>query len=72
MNKFQKQQIKALMLDEKWEGLMTFFQETIDKYQNENVIGQTQFETLKMVLMKEGKIIGLKDFFDQLEKYGFE
>lgn len=72
VNQIQKSQIKALIKDEKWESILAFLQETIEKHQGENVIGTTEFETLKLVFMKEGRIQGLKDFFDQLERHGFE
>jgi hypothetical protein len=68
MNKLVQQQIKAILHDPKFDGVVEFYKEYTDKVKDENVIGNNEFETLRNVFVKEGKLQGIKDFFDQLDK----
>jgi hypothetical protein len=68
MDKLSKSQIKALLNDQRFDGIVKFYQEFKQKVQDENVIGNSEFETLRNVFIKEGKLIGLKDFFDLLDQ----
>ena len=68
MDKLSKAQIKSLLNDPKFDGITKFYQEYRQKVQDENVIGSNEFETLRNVFMKEGKLAGLKEFFDNLEQ----
>ena len=68
MNKIQKQQLKRLMEDANFEVLTSFYQEIMENTKNENIIGIDNDETLKLTLMREGKLMGLRTFFSNLEK----
>lgn len=72
MNKAQKQLLKRLLEDERFEVLASFYAEIMENFKNENVIGADNGETLKLTLMKEGKLMGLRTFFNNLEKEIYE
>jgi len=67
MDKLSKSQIKAVLNDQRFDGIVKFYDEFVQRIKEENVIGDNEFDTLKKVFVREGKLIGLKDFFDQLE-----
>ena len=71
MEKLQQQQLKALARTENWEALVAFTEEVIQRWQRENVIGATEFETVKLLFMREGKVAGLKEFFKFLDENSF-
>jgi len=62
----RKQLIKILHSDD-FEALIKLYGETIDKWNEQNVIGENEFQTLKLLFMREGKKAGLREFFDILE-----
>ena len=68
MDKLAKAQIKAILNDQRFDGVVKAYEEYCDKVRKENVIGNTEFETLRNVFMKEGKLQGIKEFFDNLEQ----
>lgn len=68
MDKRTQQQIKTLLNDPKFDAIVIFYKEYCDKVKDENAIGNNTFETLRNTFTKEGKLQGLKDFFDNLEK----
>ena len=57
----RKQLIKILHSDD-FEALIKLYAETLDKWNEQNVMGTNEFETLKLLFMKEGKKAGLKEF----------
>ena len=67
MDKLASQQIKAILNDQRFDGVVKFYEEYCDKIRKENVIGNNEFETLRNVFVKEGKLQGIKEFFDNLE-----
>jgi len=68
MNPIEKKQLEQLQKQEEWMALVKFFGEQIEKWQNQNVIGDTSDNTLKLLYMREGKVEGLREFFDNLDK----
>jgi hypothetical protein len=62
----KKRLIKILHSDD-FEGILELCREVVDKWNDQNVIGSTEYETLKMLFMREGKKQGLKEFFDAFE-----
>ncbi len=67
MDKLAKAQIKALLNDQRFDGIVKAYEEYLDKVRKENVIGDSEFEVIRNTFTREGKLIGLKEFFDQLE-----
>lgn len=71
MDKLKSNQLKALARTEQWEALTSYVDEVIKRWQNENVIGATEFDTMKLLFMREGKIIGLREFFKYLDENSY-
>jgi hypothetical protein len=63
----RKQLIKILHSDD-FDALIKLYAEVTEKWQSENCIGDTEFQTLKKLFFREGKIQGLREFFDILEQ----
>ena len=72
MNPIEKKQLEQLQKEEGWIALAKLYQETIEKWQNQNVISETSDLTLKLLYMREGKVEGLREFFDNLDKQLYE
>lgn len=64
----KRHQLKALLEDEKFDALVNFYAEYLDKIRKMNVIGETSDETLKLTYMREGRILAIEEFFRQLEQ----
>jgi hypothetical protein len=71
MDKLSQNQLKALARTEQWEALTSYVDEVIKRWQDENVIGATEFETMKLLFMREGKISGLREFFKYLDENSY-
>jgi hypothetical protein len=68
INKGQASLLRQLLLHDGFQVLLDMAEKTIDKWDNENVIGNTDFETLKLTFSKEYKKQGLRDFLDLVER----
>lgn len=71
-NKSKKQAIKSLMDDKRFDVLLEFYEDRMIKWREESGVGMNEFDTLKLTFMREGKLNGLKNFFDLLESQGYE
>jgi hypothetical protein len=71
LDKLKQQQLKALARTENWDALVSFTEDVIKRWQDENVIGATEFDTMKLLFMREGKIIGLREFFKYLDENSY-
>lgn len=66
-----KNQIKALMRDEKWESVIKFVALKLDQWREQPIIGTTAFEELRSLHKRDGKVEGVNEIFDQLEKQAY-
>ena len=72
MLEVNKKKLKLLLKDDKFDALLSYANETIDQWHDENVIGTNEFDTLKLLFTKQGKIDGLKAFLAGLEKETYD
>lgn len=72
LNKSQKQAIKSLLNDSRFDVILKLYEETLDKWGKESGVGFNEFDTLKLTFIREGKIIGLRGFFELLDSQGLE
>jgi len=68
MNEYNKKRLQQLQHSEFWEAFVIYYGEIMDKINSERVIGDSEFDTLKRVFIKEGKKQGLKELFDDLDR----
>lgn len=50
-----------------WDIVLRILGEDIDTINGEEIGGNNEFETLRSLHRNEGRVQGLKDFFDKLE-----
>lgn len=51
-----------------FQALLDFVEVMIKRWDQSNVIGDTEFETIKLTMIREFKKNGLKEFFEEIEK----
>jgi hypothetical protein len=62
-----KKSLEKLVRSNEYESIIKLYSQVIDKWNSESTIGDNEFETLKKTFIKEGKVQGLKDFFEIIE-----
>ena len=71
-NKAKKHAVKSLMADNRFDIILEFYEDRLIEWSKESGVGFDEFNTLKNTFMREGKINGLKNFFELLEHQGVE
>lgn len=72
LNKAQQAQIRSLMKDDRWDAIVRFFGLKIEQWKGEKVNGDSAFQELRALHTRDGKVEGLTEFFDQMERQAFE
>lgn len=72
LTKAQQGQIRSLMKENGWEAVTRFVALKLDQWRAEAVTGQNAFEELRTLHKRDGKVEGLLEFMDQLERQAFE
>ncbi len=65
-------QMKSLIRDGRWDGVITVSKECIRQWNEKSVIGLTEFETLQNTFAKEYKRQGIEEFLKFIEEVGSE
>lgn len=68
MNEIQKKLIKKFLQSEQFDAVAAFYEDYLVKVRGRNVIGNTNGETLKLTLMREGGIMAIQEFFSNLDQ----
>lgn len=68
LNQAEKATIKSLMRERGWETLMKYLGQQVDKYKDEQVKADTEFETIWRLAQRESKVEAIIKFFDNLER----
>ena len=68
LNKLQREQIKGIMQQPGWEALIVFTGLMINKWNDEEVKASDEFNTIWNMAHKTGKINGIKEYFDILDR----
>lgn len=72
LDKKEKAQVKSLMSDQRWLMVIKFAALKTDYWKDQAITGRTGFEELRSLHKRDGKIEGLIEFMDQLEKEAFD
>lgn len=67
-----KQRLKWLMKTEQWDVVLHFFAYKIGQWNEEKIVGGNAFEELKNLHTQQGKVEGLAEFMDQMEREAME
>ena len=74
LDKLKKSKIKAWVQENNgsYDAVIELLAEYLRKTDAEEITGQNAFESLRQLHTNQGKVAGLKEFFDSLEKLNFE
>lgn len=64
--------LKQLQKENTWDIVIKLLAQKIDEIRAEDANGPGAFETLRSLHTNQGKVAGLKEFFDDLERGAFE
>ena len=68
LTKLEKSQIIGTIQSPQWATFERFAEAVIQKLQSENCVSETEWETLNKTIIKEGKVQGIREFFQELIK----
>ena len=72
LNKAEQSQVRSLMKEDRWDIVIKFLGEKLDQWRSEKIVGQNAFESLRMLHTRDGKVEGVNEFFEQLERGAFD
>jgi len=72
LTKAQQAQARSLMKDARWDAILRFSALKLEQWRSESVTGTSAFEELRAMHKRDGKIEGLVEFLDQIERQAFE
>mgnify|MGYP001579982294 CR=1 FL=1 len=72
LSEIEKAQIRGIIYSPQWETVKLVAGQVINKFRSENTIQQSEWETLRDTLLKEGKAQGVEQFFQELVKLANE
>jgi hypothetical protein len=67
-----KIKIKEVMKTDGWDSVVKFFAYKISQWNDEKITGSNEFDTLKNLHTQQGKVGGMEEFMEQLERQAFE
>ena len=62
-----KKELIKLLHSNEFDSLIKLYSETLEKWNEQSCIGDDEFQTLKLLFIREGKKEGLREFFNILE-----
>lgn len=68
LNKTESGQVMRMMETPGWDALTTLVAATINDLNSRTAGGTNAFEVLRSLHMREGKVAGLREFFEGLER----
>ena len=66
LTKLERSQIQGVTQSPQWAVFQRFAELLIQKFQGENCVSETEWETTKKTLLKEGKAQGVQELFQEL------
>lgn len=72
IDRTQVSALKRLMQNDAWNVVQQALDNRVNKLKSEPTNGSNAFETLRMLHMNQGKIEGLVEFFNDLDKLAFD
>ena len=71
LDKRQRENIRQLLIDEKFKDVWIVIKELVDNWKNEEVWGKDEFETIKNMALRDGKIQGVNQLMQNLDNSAF-
>lgn len=67
MDVITKRKLERFLQSDEFDTLIILYTEIIEKWEKESCIADTEFNTIKKLFLREGKILGLQEFFKVIE-----
>ncbi len=72
LTKQEKAQIKSIQGDDRWNAVLKFVGLKLTQWRESGVSGRTSFEELRALHKRDGKVEGVLEVFEQMERQAFE
>lgn len=72
MEKKQRQEIETIYKDPRFQSVIDFAETVLRKWEQENTVGMTEYETLALSFQREFKSKGLIEFFHALYELAYD
>lgn len=72
MDSITRQKLKQLVQSQHWESIYVFKSLIIDAWNREEIKHPDEFNTMWSMAIKQGKIEGLQEFLDGIEKIALD
>lgn len=72
LTKAEKAQIKALMREPGWSALLRFAALKTNQWKESAISGKTAHEELRMLHKRDGKVEGVTELLDEMERAALE
>ncbi len=72
LDKGQLALLKRIQQEDGWDVIMRALQQHIDDLRAQEITGNNEFETLRALHKNQGKVDGLLEFFEKVEKQSFD
>ena len=66
LNDLEKSQVRGLIYSPQWGAISKVAELVVQKFRGENTLKDTEWETLRDTVLKEGKAQGVEQFFQEL------
>ena len=66
LNDLEKSQVRGLIYSPQWKTIEKVAEMVVQKFRGENTLKETEWETLRDTVLKEGKAQGVEQFFQEL------
>lgn len=66
LNDLEKSQVRGLTNSPQWKTIEKIAELVIQKFRGENSLKETEWETLRDTVLKEGRAQGVEQFFQEL------
>lgn len=66
LNELEKSQVRGLVYSPQWKTIERVAELVVQKFRGENTLKETEWETLRDTVLKEGRAQGVEQFFQEL------
>ena len=66
LTELEKSQVRGLIYSPQWKSIERVAELVIQKFRGENTLKETEWETLRDTVLKEGRAQGVEQFFQEL------
>lgn len=72
LTKPEQSAIKSLMKEDRWNAVIKFVALKLDQWREQQINGATAHEELRALHKRDGKVEGVTELFDQMERQAYD